>query len=132
MTKFKIGDKVRGKVYGSYKRYVTGSIITIDYNDRDAMYLVGTQDGSVWLDTYTVTLVEEKDNSNYDKLLTFVNENEISIATVNEVVKHLDKLEKLDVDIENTKKLCEQNENEAKRLYDELSELEKERSELLK
>lgn len=131
MTNLKIGDKVKGKMFGS-SRSVTGQVIDIDYKDPKVMYLVDTPGGSYWLETYTVRLVKEKDNSKYNKLLKFVNEHDIPIATVNEVVKHLDKIEKLDVDIENTKKLCEQNENEVERLYDKLSKLEKERSELLK
>lgn len=131
MKIFKIGDKVKGKLYGSSK-YVTGTIIGVDYTDPEVMYLVGTQDSKYWLETDTVELVKEKDQSKYDQLLNFVNENEIPLDTINEVKNHLDKIEKLDFDIENTKKLCEQNESEVERLYDKLSKLEKERSELLK
>lgn len=127
---FKSGDKVEGKRFGR-SDYVIGKVIGIDYDDPQAMYLVGTSEGTYWLETSTVELIEEEeDRSTYDKLLKFVNENDISIATVNEVVKHLDKIEKLDVDIENTKKLWEQHEDEAQRLFDKLSKLEKERSEL--
>lgn len=129
MKIFKSGDKVKGYVFGS-DEYVTGQVIGIDYADPEVMYLVDNTDGIYWLETSTVELVKEKDNSKYDKLLNFVTENEIPIATVNEVVKHLDKIEKLDFDIENTKQLCEQNESETKRLYDKLSKLEKERNEL--
>lgn len=131
MKNLKIGDEVKGKMFGS-SRYVTGQVIDIDYDDPEVMYLVETPASSYWLETDTVELVKEKDNSKYDKLLNFVTEHEIPIATVNEVVKHLDKIEKLDFDIEHTKQLCEQNESEVKRLYDKLSKLEKERSELLK
>lgn len=131
MKNLKIGDEVKGKMFGS-SRYVTGQVIDIDYDDPEVMYLVETPASSYWLETDTVELVKEKDNSKYDKLLNFVTENEIPRATVNAVIKYLDKIEKLDVDIEHTKQLCEQNESEVKRLYDKLSKLEKERSELLK
>lgn len=131
MKNLKIGDEVKGKMFGS-SRYVTGQVIDIDYDDPEVMYMVETPASSYWLETDTVELVKEKDNSKYDKLLNFVTENEIPRATVNAVIKYLDKIEKLDVDIEHTKQLCEQNESEVKRLYDKLSKLEKERSELLK
>lgn len=127
----KIGDEVKGQMYGSSK-YVKGNIIQIDNDDPEVKYLVCTQNSSYWLKTDTVELVQEKDQSKYEKLLNFVTENEIPRATVNAVITHLDKIEKLDFDIENTKQLCEQNENEVERLYDKLSKLEKERSELLK
>lgn len=126
-----IGDKIKGKPLG-LDDYVTGNIIQIDHDELQVMYHVRTPDSAFWLETSTVELVKEKDQSKYDKLLNFVTENEIPRATVNAVITHLDKIEKLDVDIENTKKLCEQNENEVERLYDKLSKLEKERSELLK
>lgn len=131
MKKFKIGDEVKGKLFGS-SEYAKGQVIEIDYEDQKVMYLVDTPDGSYWLETDTVTLVEEKDQSKYDKLLNFVTEHEIPRATVNAVITYLDKIKTLDFDIEHTKQLCEQNENEVKRLYDKLSKLEKERSELLK
>lgn len=129
MKFFKSGDKVKGYVIG-LDEYVTGHVIGIDYDDQELTYLVSNTDGIYWLETDTVTLVEEKDCSKYNKLLTFVNAHDIPISTVNEVAKHLDKIEKIDIDIEHTKQLCEQNENETKRLYDKLSELEKERNEL--
>lgn len=39
MTNLTFGDKIRGKVYGSFE-YVTGTIIEIDNADPEAMYLV--------------------------------------------------------------------------------------------
>lgn len=131
MEIFKHGDKVRGKAFG-LSEYVTGKIIEIDNDDPEVMYLVETPASSYWLETDTVTLVEEKDNLNYDNLLKFVNENKISLDTINEVKHHLSKIEKLDCDIENTKKLWKQHEDEAQRMYDKLSKLKIERYELLK
>lgn len=86
------------------------------------------EEAALWL--ANVKKVEEQDRSKYNKLLTFVNEHDIPISTVNEVVNHLDKIEKLDIDIATTKKLWKHNEHEAQRMYDELSKLKIERYEL--
>lgn len=129
MKNFKIGDEVKGKMFGS-SRYVTGKVIDIDYDDPEVMYIVETPASSYWLETDTVELVKEKDNSKYDKLLNFVTEHEIPRATVNAVITYLDKINTLDFDIENTKKLWKQHEDEAQRMYDKLSKLKIERYEL--
>lgn len=64
--------------------------------------------------------------------MKYVRENEIKLADLNDVAEHLDELENLDFEIQDTKDLIEETEEELRRLYDELSDLEEERNELLK
>lgn len=138
--KFKKGDivEVIEKDFSAGKVYEVGSRWEVVREDEknggytyDVVYVKDDTRPSETASLYTSCVKKvEEDRSKYNKLLTFVNEHDIQISTVNEVVKHLDKIEKLDIDIATTKKLWKQHEDEAQRMYDKLSKLKIERYEL--
>lgn len=139
MTKFKIGDKVRVT-----EQHVK-SCLAYSFDEKRQVMIVKEVYGNVVMCKlnnklwgYTkdeIELVEKKkkkEMNNYEKLMKYVRENEIKLADLNDVAEHLDELENLDFEIQDTKDLIEETEEELRRLYDELSDLEEERNELLK
>lgn len=136
MTKFKIGDTVRVtekhvKSVWAYSFDEKRQVMTV--KEVDGNIVVCNLDGKLWnYTTDEIELVEGEEVNNYEKLMKFIREHEIKLADLNDVAEHLDELENLDCEIQYTKDLLEETEEELHRLYKELSELEDERNELLK
>lgn len=147
---FKIGDVVKVKAIWTHLSGRNYKIANINESDTPGMYHLQTLEDNRTLfpsginynepsiyfwDQESIEdgfeLVEDEEMNNYEKLLKFVKENNLTIDDLNDVAENLDELENLESDIKDTKELIEETEEELQRLYEELSELEDERNELL-